>query len=197
MLIGKLGADAEIRQVGQSTVAEFRLATSERWKNQNGEFNEDTTWHTVTLWNQPGVHPFLTKGREIYVEGMYKSKDWQDQSGNKRRDYFVKAFAVQLVGTNPQAHQGAPQQAPQQQPPMQQQYQAPPQFQQPMPPAQPPMPPQQPYQAPPFRPQCQQQPAMPPQQPYQAPPFRPQCQQQPAMPPQQPQYQQHSDDLPF
>ena len=192
MLIGKLGADAEIRQAGQSTVVEFRVATSERWTKQDGTIGEETTWHTVILWNQPGVHQFLTKGREVYVEGSYKSKDWQDQQGNKRRDYYIKAHTIQLLGPKQQAQQGAQPQAPMGTAPA-------PQYQQPVPPRyqqqtpQPPMPPQPQYQQPqpPANPQF-----LPPQPPVSYPqPGQPGNQQYPPM--NDPSYtQQQNDDLP-
>ena len=110
IIIGNIGSETpEIRQVGQNTVAKFSVATTERWKKQDGSVGEETTWHRVELWGMAGLHQYLVKGQSVYVEGSYKTNDWTDQQGNKRRDYFIKAFSVQLLGQKPQ-QQAQPQQ---------------------------------------------------------------------------------------
>lgn len=132
ILVGNIGSDsAEVRQVGQNVVAKFSVATSERWRKQDGTTGEETTWHRVELWGNAGVHPYLVKGQTVYIEGAYKTNDWTDQQGAKHRDYFVKAFTVQLIGKREQ--QAAPA-APQ--PPMPPQAPVAPRggYQQPMPP---------------------------------------------------------------
>ena len=100
IIIGNIGSETpEIRQVGQNTVAKFSVATTEKWRKQDGTIGEETTWHRVELWGQAGVHPYLVKGASVYVEGSYKTSDWQDQQGGKHRDYFIKAFSVQLLSS--------------------------------------------------------------------------------------------------
>lgn len=106
IIIGNIGSDqAEVRQVGQTTVAKFSVATTEKWRKQDGTIGEETTWHRVELWGQAGVHPYLVKGTSVYVEGSYKTNDWQDQQGGKHRDYFIKAFSVQLLSGGQQRPQ--------------------------------------------------------------------------------------------
>ena len=109
IIIGNIGSEtAEVRQVGQNVVAKFSVATSERWRKPDGTNGEETTWHRVELWGNAGVHPYLVKGQPVYIEGAYKCNDWVDQQGNKRRDYFIKAFTVQLLGQRQQQASPAP-----------------------------------------------------------------------------------------
>ena len=185
-IIGNVGSDqAEVRQVGQTTVAKFSVATTERFKKADGTQAEETTWHRVELWGNAGVHPYIVKGTPVYIEGSYKTNDWVDQQNVKHRDYYIKAFGIQLLGQKPQAQQPAP--APQYQqtppPPAYPQPSAPPQSYQPRP-VQP---------APPAAPQYQPAP-----QPPQA-PAQPQYQPTPGYPPMNaPEYtQSNGSDLPF
>lgn len=144
MLIGNLGDNAEIRQVGQSMVAQFRLATTEKFKDQAGQLKESTEWHTCELWNNNAVHPYLVKGQQVYVEGTIRTEEWTDQQGQKRTRVKIRVLSLQLLGgksqggqqnqqgyaQQPYPPQGQPQQqyAPQgQQYPPQQGYMAPPQ----------------------------------------------------------------------
>jgi len=166
-IIGNIGTESpEIRQVGQNTVAKFSVATSERFKRQDGSVAEETTWHRVELWGNTGVHPYLVRGTSVYVEGSYKTNEWTDQQGVKHRDYYIKAFTVQLLGGRPQNEQAAPAPAPAYAPaPPQGQPAYAPQTYQPRPANAPPTPPN--YPAPPAPPAPPQyaQPPMPPQAP--------------------------------
>lgn len=165
---GNLTRDAEVRQVGQSTVASFGVATSRRFKKQDGTVVEETEFHDVELWNNSGVHPYLAKGASVLVQGEIKTDKWTDQSGQQREKKKVRATLLQLCGS--------PRQQTQPQAPAQPVY----------PPAQPAYPPQAPV-APPQ--QQYQQPNMPPQAPV--PPAQPQYRApQPPAHPASPQYQQ-------
>src|SRR5436309_16126220 len=91
ILIGNLGADPEVRSTANGTrVANISLATSRRWKGQNGELQEKTEWHRVVLWNNRGsnladvVERFCKKGDKVYVEGSIEYRTWQDREGQTR-----------------------------------------------------------------------------------------------------------------
>ena len=100
-LIGNLGKDPEVRytQSGQS-VATYSLATSETWKDQSGQKQERTEWHNIVAWGKLAdlSQRFLTKGRQVYIEGRIQSRDWTDQSGNKRRTTEIIATNIVLLG---------------------------------------------------------------------------------------------------
>jgi len=90
-LIGNLGADPEVRSTANgSRVATLSLATSRRWKNQQGEQQEKTEWHRVVVWNNKGsnladiAERYCKKGDKIYVEGSIEYRSWQDREGQTR-----------------------------------------------------------------------------------------------------------------
>lgn len=88
MLIGNLGADPEIRSFQNGgRVANLRLATTERYKDRDGNMQEKTEWHTVAIFSDGlvgVVERFLKKGSKIFVEGQLQTRKWQDQNGNDR-----------------------------------------------------------------------------------------------------------------
>ena len=102
ILIGNLGANPEMRytQAGQA-VANLRLATSERWTDRNGQKQETTEWHRVVVFGKQAeiVGQYLTKGRQIYVEGRIQTRQWQDQQGQKRYTTEIVALRVQMLGS--------------------------------------------------------------------------------------------------
>jgi single-strand DNA-binding protein len=88
ILIGNLGRDPEVRSTpsGQP-VASFTLATSRRWRDKNGQKQEQTEWHQIVVWGKQAeiAGQYLTKGKQIYVEGRLQTRSWDDkQSGEKR-----------------------------------------------------------------------------------------------------------------
>lgn len=87
-LLGHLGADPVIRDIGQGRMAQFRLATSDQWKDRTtGERQERTEWHTVELWIPTMVdlaERYLRKGSRVYIEGQIQTRKWQDKDGNDR-----------------------------------------------------------------------------------------------------------------
>ena len=129
LLIGNVGKDPEIRHLqGGASVATITLATSERYKDRNGESRELTEWHTIIAWRQLAdlAENYIRKGSQIYVEGRIRTRSWDDQNGQKRYATEIQADVIQLLGRrndNP---------APQQPAPAQPQYQQP-QYQQPQP----------------------------------------------------------------
>ena len=100
MIIGNLGTDPELRftQGGQA-VANFNVATNERWKNKDGEMQERTEWHRIVVWGRQAENceKYLKKGRQVYVEGRLQTRDWEDKSGNKRYTTEVVAQNIQFL----------------------------------------------------------------------------------------------------
>ena len=86
ILIGHLGADPELRDAGGQKVANLRLATSESWTDKGGQKQERTEWHRVTVWGKQAEFcgQYLSKGRQVYIEGRIKSKEYTDKDGNRR-----------------------------------------------------------------------------------------------------------------
>ena len=115
MLIGNVGNDPEIRYLdsnpqspqGNAKVASFRLATTERYRDRNGETRENTEWHNIVAWrsNADLVEKFVHKGSQIYIEGKLRTRQWTDQTGNKRFTTEVQADNIQLLGKRPDAPQ--------------------------------------------------------------------------------------------
>ena len=158
MLIGNVGSDPEVRYLENNPqnpgnnvkVATVRLATTERYRDRNGEQRENTEWHTVVLWrnNADVAEKYVHKGSQIYIEGKLRTRQWTDQTGNKRYTTEVVADTLQLLGKRPEGesqaqggYQGgyaqggqpayqpaAPQGAYQPQAPVQSQYAAQPQY---------------------------------------------------------------------
>ena len=112
LLIGHLGKDPEIRYTPDgSPVATFSLATSETWTDKNGSRQEHTEWHTIVAWNRLAdlSKRFLSKGRQVYVEGRIRSREWNDRDGNKRRTTEIIATQMVLLGSRPQGAEAATQ----------------------------------------------------------------------------------------
>ena len=88
MLIGNLGADPEIRSFQNGgKVANLRIATSETWKDREGQRQERTEWHTVAIFSEGLVNVverFLKKGSKVFVEGQLQTRKWQDNNGQDR-----------------------------------------------------------------------------------------------------------------
>lgn len=100
---GHLGADAEHKSVGNGrSLTKFRVANTRSWKDRAGERQEETTWVTVTSWNDSvkGIVPYLTKGRSVKVVGRLHSNTYEDQTGTKRTSYEVLADDI-LLGSDP------------------------------------------------------------------------------------------------
>lgn len=112
MLIGNVGQDPEVRYLdnSQAKVARIRLATTERYTDRNGESRENTEWHTVEAWRRLAdlIERYVKKGSQIYVEGRLRTREWTDNSGQKRYSTEVLADNIQLLGKRDNA-EGAPQ----------------------------------------------------------------------------------------
>ena len=99
-LIGHLGRDAETAfTASQTAVTKFSVATNRRWKDQqSGEWKEETNWTNVVLWRGENVAPYLTKGKQIYVEGRLQTRSYDDKDGKKVWTTEVVAEDVILLG---------------------------------------------------------------------------------------------------
>lgn len=100
MVIGQLGQDVEIRYTqGGDAVANFSVATSEKWKGKDGQMQESTEWHRVTVWGKLAelCGQYLTKGSRVYVEGPLKTRKWQDQNGNDRYSTEINAKEIKFL----------------------------------------------------------------------------------------------------
>lgn len=98
ILVGNIGADADVRTVGQNQVAKFRLATTERFRKQDGDTVETTEWHTIELWGSAGIYPYLVKGQQVYVRGSIRTEEWTGNDGHTRTDKKIRALDIQLIG---------------------------------------------------------------------------------------------------
>lgn len=110
MLIGNVGKDPEIRYLeGNSNngtnakVATFPLATSERYRDRNGEQHENTEWHNIVLWRGLAdiAERYVRKGTPVYIEGHLRTRQWNDQTGGKRFTTEIIGDSMQLLGKRP------------------------------------------------------------------------------------------------
>ena len=100
IIIGNLGADPEVRTTpGGQPVANLRVATNEVWNDKDGNRQERTEWHSVTVWGKQAEHcgQYLSKGRQVYVEGRLQSRTYQ-KDGADVRVWDVVASVVQFLG---------------------------------------------------------------------------------------------------
>ncbi len=100
MLIGNLGKDPEVRYTASGTaVASFSLATSERFKNKNGEWEDRTEWHNITLWGRLAeiAGEYLAKGRTVFIEGRLQTRKWQDRDGRDRYTTEIVGDKMQIL----------------------------------------------------------------------------------------------------
>ncbi|HKT79212.1 MAG TPA: single-stranded DNA-binding protein [Vicinamibacterales bacterium] len=101
ILVGNLGRDAELRYTpGGAAVATLNMATTEVWNDKSGQKQEKTEWHRVVLWGKPAesLAEYLTKGKQIYVEGRLQTRQWDDKDGNKRYTTEIRGDRVVLLG---------------------------------------------------------------------------------------------------
>jgi len=94
ILIGNLGKDPELRYTPSGrAVANFSIATTERWKGQDGENQEKTEWHNIVLWGRTAelAKEYLSKGSPVYIEGRIQTRSYEDKNG-------VKKYITEIVG---------------------------------------------------------------------------------------------------
>ena len=111
MLLGHLGQDPEVRYTqGGLTIANLRIATSERRPDGNGGWKKETEWHTVVVFGKRAdvVKQYMTKGSEVFIEGSLRTRQWQDQAGQKRQSTEIVSRDIRFVGGRGGAGGGAP-----------------------------------------------------------------------------------------
>ncbi|MBW2538051.1 MAG: single-stranded DNA-binding protein [Deltaproteobacteria bacterium] len=103
ILVGNLGRDPEVRYTPSGVaVANFNIATSEKWKDKNtGEMQERTEWHRIVAWGKLGeiCGEYLSKGRQVYIEGRIQTREWEDKEGIKRYTTEIVANEMNMLGT--------------------------------------------------------------------------------------------------
>jgi single-strand DNA-binding protein len=100
-LIGRLGQSPEVKHLESGkTVANFSLATNEKYKNAKGELIENTEWHNLVAWGKTAeiIEKYVQKGSEIAIEGKLTSRSWEDKDGNKRYTTEVVVNELLLMG---------------------------------------------------------------------------------------------------
>lgn len=100
MIIGSLGKDPEVRYTaGGTAVASFSVATSDRIKGKDGNWEEKTEWHSVVLWARLAeiAGEFLSKGKQVYIEGRIQTRKWTDKDGKDRYTTEIIGEKMQLL----------------------------------------------------------------------------------------------------
>lgn len=109
ILVGNLGKDPELRYTPSGTaVATFSLATTERYKDRDGNKQTKTEWHNIVAWRQLAeiCGKYLHKGKQIYVEGKIQNRSYDDRDGNKRYISEVIVNEMQMLGSRDDGQQG-------------------------------------------------------------------------------------------
>src|SRR3954462_11675618 len=95
ILVGRLGKDPELKYTASGTpFCRFSMATDDVWNDKaSGERQEKTEWHNIVVWDRLAeiCNQYLTKGRQVYIEGSLQTREWDDQDGNKRRTTEIRA----------------------------------------------------------------------------------------------------------
>ena len=120
-LIGNVGQDPEVRHTqGGTAVANFTLATNEKWKDkQSGEQKEKTQWHRIVVWDKLAevAGKYVSKGKQLFVEGQLEYRKWVDKDGAERTTAEINCRTLKLLGRAPSAGASAPPPAPPASPP--------------------------------------------------------------------------------
>ena len=101
ILVGNLGKDPELRYTPSGTaVCTFSMATTDRFKNKQGEQQDRTEWHNIVVWAGLAeiCGKYLTKGKQIYIEGRIQNRSYDDRDGNKRYISEIVATEMQMLG---------------------------------------------------------------------------------------------------
>lgn len=111
ILIGRLGKDPELKYTqGGRAVANFSVATNERWKGQDGQKQESTTWHNIVAWGKQAevMKEYLSKGQQVYIEGRIDNRSYDDKDGNKKYISEVVVQNFQFIGSRGDSAGGGP-----------------------------------------------------------------------------------------
>ena len=128
ILVGRLGRDPEVRYLPNGeAVANFSIATSEQWKDRNGERQERTEWHNITMYRRLAeiAGDYLRKGQEVYIEGKIQSRKYTGKDGVERTAYEIIASEMKMIGGKGDSSSSAVQDEPKPQPVQREQASAP------------------------------------------------------------------------
>ena len=101
IILGRLGQDPELKYTPSGTsVCNFSLATTENWTDKSGQKQERTEWHRIVVWGKLAelCNQYLSKGRQVFLEGKLQTRSWDDQEGKKRYTTEILANSVQFIG---------------------------------------------------------------------------------------------------
>jgi len=101
ILIGNLGRDPEVKYTQSGTaVANLSVATNEVWTDKAGQKQEKTEWHRVVVWGKQAqvLAEYMSKGKQVYVEGSLQTRSWDDRDGNKRTTTEIRANRILMMG---------------------------------------------------------------------------------------------------
>ncbi len=115
ILIGNLGKDPEVRYTPSGLgVANFNIATSETWTNKEGAKETRTEWHRIVAFGKLAeiCGEYLSKGKQVYIEGRIQTRDWEDKNGVKRYTTEIVASQMQMLGARDSADTARPQSSP-------------------------------------------------------------------------------------
>jgi single-strand DNA-binding protein len=110
ILIGRLGKDPELKYTPSGTaVAKFTLATDEVFKDRTGEQQKRTEWHNIVAWSKLAeiCGEYLTKGKQVYIEGSIRSRQWEGQDKVKRTSYDIVARDMKMLGSKADSERAA------------------------------------------------------------------------------------------
>jgi single-strand DNA-binding protein len=108
-LIGRLGKDPELRTTQSNTsVCSFSIATTDKYKNKEGEWVENTEWHNIVTWaNLADIcAKYLQKGKQVYIEGKLQTRKWQDKDGADRYTTEIVANEMKMLGSRSDDQEG-------------------------------------------------------------------------------------------
>jgi single-strand DNA-binding protein len=108
MIIGRVGREPESKAVGDSTVCNFSVATSRKWKDQSGQQQEKTEWHRIVAWDKLAeiCSRYLHKGKQIFIEGEIQTRSWETDAGETRYITEIRAFQMEMLGSKSDSRQG-------------------------------------------------------------------------------------------
>jgi single-strand DNA-binding protein len=100
ILIGRVGKDPDLKQTASGTaVCRFSLATNEKWKDNGGNDQERTEWHSIVAFAKTAEHcsEYLSKGKLCYIECSIRSSQWEDREGNRRKSFDIIARQMRAL----------------------------------------------------------------------------------------------------
>lgn len=110
ILVGNVGKDPEVKHLDSGvTVASFSLATSETYKNKDGQKVTNTEWHNIVIWRGLAevAEKYVKKGNPLYIEGKIRTRSWDDKDGNKRYTTEIVADNMQMLGSKQSSEEEA------------------------------------------------------------------------------------------